>query len=197
MKKLWLFAVLTGLGGCAAINLPAPEEAPQSNEPQQAVAIDDVDEICLVDADVADFEYRCEPAYWVQQWVEASNTRWPERKRQIRLLGNGVADTLTKIILSLPTDTPYQDRLRAKLWLSELTPKLTPVANTLVKTVVVLPQDQALEFESAMTLLSKVNTQQAQALDQLKEDLAAQQEKMDELLKIEATLMDKNRSNQQ
>ena len=200
MKKLWLFAAVGSLGGCAAVFQPTDvESAPEQNQPADVedIVVTEVDDFCLVDAQVSDFEYRCEPAYWVQQWVTASQTKWPVRKKQIAGLGNGMPDIFYKIILSLPTDTPYQDRLRAKHWLSELIPKLTPVMQTVSETLVSAPHDQGLEFESAMSLLSKVNTQQAQALEQLKEELAAQQEKMDELLKIEATLMDKNRSTQQ
>ena len=54
-----------------------------------------------------------------------------------------------------------------------------------------------MELESAMSVLSKENAHNALALKALQKELDAQQRKLEELLQIEATLMDKSRSNQQ
>ena len=64
-------------------------------------------------------------------------------------------------------------------------------------TLVASPNDQMLEYESAISMLSKVNTQRAHSIESLKSELEAQRKKLEELLQIEATLMDKNRSTQQ
>lgn len=192
MRVFALTLIMLMLPGCALLaDKPAQEEGVQTNVPAVVVPED----ICIVDASVEAFPERCELSYWVGLWIQADNTPWPERKQRLTELGNSVPDKLRKVVLTLPVNTPYQDRLRAQHWLKELDLVMTPAAQTLIHTLVVAPNDQLLELESAITILSRMNTQQAQSMDALKADLATQRKKLEELLQIEATLMDKNRSN--
>ena len=47
-----------------------------------------------------------------------------------------------------------------------------------------------------MVILNRVNTDKEKQLQMLEKELESQTKKMEELLKVEATLMDKNRSTQ-
>ncbi|WP_018984534.1 hypothetical protein [Salinimonas chungwhensis] len=196
MRKLFLLPLLAVLTGCAGLPGAEPEEV-QENEPQPVVIIDDSDDFCLVSPDQITFAHQCDFLYWAGVWVNAEKTSWPERKKTIMQLGDSVPDTLTKILLSLPVDTPYQDRLRAQHWLSSVKPKLQENVAPLVETMVIAPNSEMLELESALVVLNKVNAEQAQDTQALKEELEAQRKKLEELLEVEATLMDKNRGNQQ
>lgn len=48
-----------------------------------------------------------------------------------------------------------------------------------------------------MVVLNKVNAEQNESNEALQDELEAQRKKLEELLEIEATLMDKSRSSQQ
>jgi predicted nuclease with TOPRIM domain len=54
-----------------------------------------------------------------------------------------------------------------------------------------------MQLESALVVLEKENTQRGEALQQLRDDAVSLRKKLEELLQIEAALMDKNRSTQQ
>lgn len=197
MRMKLLLPVIALLGGCAAIegNHSAPVIPVEENSTAPQIVRSDA--LCLVDEKVALFEHQCDLLYWVNLWVQADNTRWPDRKDAIAALGDSLQDKMTKIVLSLPTDTPYQSRLRAQHWLTEISEQLTPQMQTVVKSVVEATNGEMLELESAMVILNRVNTEKEKQIKMLEQDLESQTRKMDELLKVEATLMDKNRSTQQ
>lgn len=197
MKSMWLMVALTSLSGCAALTPTHENNEAEINQPETPVISVLDDDICVFNDTVEAVKENCELAYWVGMWVQADNTAWPLRKKNIVALGDSPADKLRKILLSMPVDTPYQDRLRAKHWLDEITPDFTPEIQQAVTTLVASPNDQMLEYESAISMLSKVNTQRAHSIESLKAELEAQRKKLEELLQIEATLMDKNRSTQQ
>ncbi|MCW8107825.1 hypothetical protein OPS25_04840 [Alteromonas ponticola] len=188
------------LAGCKLVPPPPVETEqplpPEVVEVKQTEPID-TSELCLVEKEVAEFEHRCDLAYWTSLWIKADEMSWPRRKDAINALGNSFEDKLTKIIFTLPISTPYQDRLRASHWLKEIQARLSPDFARLVKSIVQTPNEQILEYESAITLLSRVNTQQSQSIENLQKELEAQRKKVEELLQIEASLMDKNRSSQQ
>ncbi|OFC69438.1 hypothetical protein [Alteromonas confluentis] len=196
MRIKLLLPIVVLLGGCAAIegNQSAPVIPVEDNS--QTPQLVESDSLCLVDEDAANFEHQCDLLYWVNLWVQADNTRWPVRKQAIADLGEGIDDKIKKVILSLPTDTPYQSRLRAQHWLEEIVSELTPEMQAVVKTIVDAPNSEMLELESALVILNRVNTDKEKQIKMLEEDLEVQTKKMDELLKVEATLMDKNRSTQ-
>ncbi|NMH59429.1 hypothetical protein [Alteromonas ponticola] len=188
------------LAGCKLV--PPPPAEPEQQIPPEIVEVKqtepiDTSELCLVDEDIEEFEHQCDLSYWTSLWIKADETPWPKRKDTINALGNSFEDKLTKIIFTLPISTPYQDRLRASHLLKEIQGKLSPDFARLVKSIVQAPNEQMLEYESAITLLSRVNTQQSQSIENLQKELEAQRKKVEELLQIEASLMDKNRSSQQ
>ena len=74
-------------------------------------------------------------------------------------------------------------------------PEYTDAAALVIDVVVSNPNKQLMELESALSVLSKENTLRGQELQKLYAELKAQQKKLEELLQIEATLMDKNRNN--
>ncbi|MBU2977408.1 hypothetical protein [Alteromonas sp. C1M14] len=195
MRIKILLPVVFVLGGCAAID----NKSDTSVQPVETNVIyqpKDDEPLCLVNEASQTFERACDLSYWIGMWVEAAHAPWPQRKERIAALSDSTEDTITKVVLSLPVDTPYQSRLRAQHWLGTLTdvlnPDIAPVINTLVKD----PNGEMLELESAMVILNRVNTDKQKQLEMLEQELKLQTEKMEELLKIEATLMDKNRSNQ-
>jgi hypothetical protein len=197
MKSMWLMVALTGLSGCAALTTTHEKNEAETNQPATPILSVLDDDVCVFNNTIEAVKENCELTYWVGLWVQADNTAWPLRKSQIAALGETPADKLHKILLSMPVDTPYQDRLRAKHWLDEITPVFTPQIQQAVATLVASPNNQMLEYESAISMLSKVNTQRALNIESLKSELEAQRKKLEELLQIEATLMDKNRSTQQ
>ncbi|QCZ94074.1 hypothetical protein [Salinimonas iocasae] len=196
MKKLILLPFIAVLTGCAGLQQSEPAP-PEKNEPQPIVVIDDSDDFCLVSPEHEEFDHQCDFLHWAGIWLSADKTSWPDRKQAIANLGDSTPDLLKKILLSLPVDTPYQDRLRAQHWLNILKPKLQSNIAPLVETMVIAPNNEMLELESALVVLNKVNAEQAQSSEALKEELEAQRKKLEELLEVEATLMDKNRGNQQ
>ncbi|RDV25231.1 hypothetical protein DXV75_11550 [Alteromonas aestuariivivens] len=196
MRTMTVVLMLAILQGCKATQ----EQMPPAPAPviQHVYSTEQKSPpLCIVPRDVESFVGQCDIGYWVRMWVEADAMRWPQRKALLAELGTSLPDTLKKIVLSLPTDTPYQDRLRAQNYLTEIQSVLNPQVIEAVNTLVSRPNTQLLEFESAITLLSRVNTQQAQSMENLREELEAQRKQIEELLQIEATLMDKNRSTQQ
>ncbi len=199
MRLMWCVSVLL-LVGCKMLP-PQPVENEKSVPPEMVEVTQsepiDTSSLCLVDEDVAEFEHQCDLAYWTSLWIRADAMPWPKRKNAINSLGNSLEDKLTKIIFTLPVSTPYQDRLRASHWLKEILPELSSDFARLVKPIVQAPNEQMLEYESAISLLSRVNTQQNQRLESVQKELEAQRKKVEELLQIEASLMDKNRSSQQ
>ncbi|MBU3022441.1 hypothetical protein [Aestuariibacter sp. A3R04] len=194
IRMLLPFALL--LSGCAAIEREdsAPVEPVETNT--DTPVLEEDDSLCLVEPTVERFESQCDLFYWVNLWVQADNTRWPERRDAIATLSDSTEDTLKKIILSLPVDTPYQSRLRAQHWLTGLEAKINPAMLNVVNSLVKSPNGEMLELESAMVILNRVNTDKEKQLSMLEKELALQTKKLEELLKVEATLMDKNRSTQ-
>ncbi|MEG3767165.1 hypothetical protein [Alteromonas sp. 14N.309.X.WAT.G.H12] len=195
MRIKILLPVVIVISGCAAIEQEddVSVQPVETNVSHQRV---ESESVCLVNKASQTFEHACDLSYWINMWVEAAHTPWPERKDKIATLTDSTEDTITKVILSLPVDTPYQSRLRAQHWLGTLSavlnPDIAPVIDILVKD----PNGEMLKLESAMVILNRVNTDKQKQLEMLEQELKTQTEKMEELLKVEATLMDKNRSNQ-
>lgn len=199
MRIMSVALLVATLTGCASLMENAPTPSPTTTPTPEPVTEPEVsgNEICMVAETQEDMAHNCDLTHWISLWVDAGRMDWPARKAMMTSLSSNVEDTLHRILLSMPTDTPYQDRLRAQRLLKDLTGLLTPEARLIVDTVLTQPNTQLLEFESAISLLSRVNSRQASTIENLKAELQAQQKKVEELLQIEATLMDKNRSNQQ
>jgi len=195
MRISGMILALTVLSGCTL--LPTQQSTSKNigngAEGSESLTLDA--SVCVLTAPPPSFHHNCDMGYWLHTWIAADNTPWNKRKQTLMTLGQSEEDRLLAYVLSLPTDTPYQDRLRAQLGIESLTPHLTDAAALILNVVASKPNKQLMELESAMSVLSKANTQRGKEIQRLRDELKAQQQKLEELLQIEATLMDKNRSN--
>ena len=194
MRLSGLIVMLLMLTGCQSLLSKTKSSEPTPNEAARAI-LDEV--ICLFEHAPKDFEHNCDMRFWINEWVVASATSWSERKATIKEMGNSQYDIVRAYVLTLPNDTPYQDRLRAQLALDTLSEKFTASAKEVINVVAAEQNNQLMQLESALVVLEKENTQRGEALQQLRDDAVSLRKKLEELLQIEAALMDKNRSTQQ
>lgn len=175
---LWL------LTGCAALQDIGRKKTPSAEVHQAS-------ELCFVESQVDSFEHNCNFEYWINFWVEHDELSWPKRRAMIENLGNAPSDTLKKILLSQGRGTPYQNRLRAQSWADELAPSLTAKMQNIVEVLIYRSSQELLEFESALTILTRINTNQSKELDAQQQRLLEKQRQIDQLLKIEASMIEK------
>ena len=194
MRLSGLIVMLLMLTGCQSLLSKPKSSEPAPNEAARAILDED---ICLFEHAPKDFEHNCDMRFWINEWVVASATSWSERKATIKEMGNSQYDIVRAYVLTLPNDTPYQDRLRAQLALDTLSEKFTASAKEVINVVAAEQHNQLMQLESALVVLEKENTQRGEALQQLRDDAVSLRKKLEELLQIEAALMDKNRSTQQ
>ena len=194
MRLSGLIVMLLMLTGCQSLLSKPKSSEPAPNEAARAILDED---ICLFEHAPKDFEHNCDMRFWINEWVVASATSWSERKATIKEMGNSRYDIVRAYVLTLPNDTPYQDRLRAQLALDTLSEKFTASAKEVINVVAAEQNNQLMQLESALVVLEKENTQRGEALQQLRDDAVSLRKKLEELLQIEAALMDKNRSTQQ
>ncbi|WP_338516889.1 hypothetical protein [Alteromonas gracilis] len=194
MRIISVVIALMALTGCQMLKgLNDKALSPQPSENTQTLA----DAFCFFEQPPASFEYNCDPAYWLSLWLTADATQWNKRKASIKDLGTSEFDRLQAYIYTLPNDTPYQDRLRAQLAVNDMLDKFTPTAQRVVSVIASQQNTLLMELESALVVLEKENTSRAQQLEALTGEADNLRTKLEELLQIEATLMDKNRSTQQ
>lgn len=177
------------LSGCELVNkykIVEMEDVPQvvSDKPV-------INQYCLVKDAEPLIENNCDLSYWLTFWMENNNRSWVQRKSEIGKLGDSHFDRFKKVLLSQGRGTPFQDRLRAQSWAEELRPVLSPWMQNFVKVLVYQPSQELLEFESALTILTRVNTNQSVELEEQQEQLQEQQQQIEQLLKIEASMMEK------
>lgn len=194
MRLSGLIVMLLMLTGCQSLLIKPKSSEPAPNEAARAILDED---ICLFEHAPKDFEHNCDMRFWINEWVVASATSWSERKATIKEMGNSQYDIVRAYVLTLPNDTPYQDRLRAQLAFDTLSEKFTASAKEVINVVAAEQNNQLMQLESALVVLEKENTQRGEALQQLRDDAVSLRKKLEELLQIEAALMDKNRSTQQ
>ena len=132
----------------------------------------------------------CKIEYWLQYWYEIEDMSWPERKKQINILSEEDADVLKKVFLSQGKSTPYQDRLRAQGWVESILPKLTQQMRRFIIVSLYHPSQDLLEMESALVTLSKINTHQSFNIEEQQILLNKQQNQIEQLLNIEASIME-------
>jgi hypothetical protein len=96
---------------------------------------------------------------------------------------------LKKILLSQGKSTPYQDRLRAQGWVESILPKLSQHMRRFILIALYHPSQDLLELESALVTLSKINTQQSFKIEEQQLLLKKQQSQIDQLLNIEASII--------
>lgn len=131
----------------------------------------------------------CKIEYWLRFWSDIEDISWPERKKQIETLSEEDTDILKKVLLSQGKSTPFQDRLRAQSWVEEILPKLSLPMRRFILVALYNPSQDLLEMESALVTLSKINTHQSLNIEEQKILLNKQQSQIDQLLNIEASII--------
>tara|TARA_R110002153_G_scaffold47769_6_gene134863 strand:- start:5763 stop:6332 length:570 start_codon:yes stop_codon:yes gene_type:complete len=131
----------------------------------------------------------CKIEYWLKFWSDIEDISWPQRKKQIDALSTQDVDILKKILLSQGKSTPYQDRLRAQGWVDSILPMLSQQMRRFILVALYHPSQDLLELESALVTLSKINTQQAFKIEEQQILLRKQQNQIDQLLNIEASII--------
>ena len=132
----------------------------------------------------------CNINYWLGFWSEIEDRPWPVRKKQIDSLSDKDTELLQKVLLSQGKSTPYQDRLRAQAWVETILPKLTQQMRRFISVALYHPSQDLLEMESALVTLSKINTHQSSNIEEQQILLEKQQSQIDQLLNIEASIME-------
>tara|TARA_R110000868_G_scaffold409868_2_gene696308 strand:- start:195 stop:791 length:597 start_codon:yes stop_codon:yes gene_type:complete len=147
------------------------------------------DTFCVSSITEVPVEHNCNIAFWLNYWSDIENKSWPQRKATIEQLGMDATSTLKKILLSQGKATPYKDRLRAQSWIESMLPKLSPQMRNFMSVVVYQPSQELLEMESALVSLSRINTDLSIQKDAQKLLLDKQKNQIEQLLKIEASIM--------
>lgn len=132
----------------------------------------------------------CRIEYWLKFWSGIEDISWPQRKKQIDVLSEQDADVLKKIFLSQGKSTPFQARLRAQGWVELILPKLSQQMRSFILVALYYPSQDLLEMESALVTLSKINTHQSSSIEEQQIQLNKQQSQIDQLLNIEASIME-------
>ncbi|MCV2885556.1 hypothetical protein OE749_12725 [Aestuariibacter sp. AA17] len=131
----------------------------------------------------------CDFAYWTQFWLDGFKLDWQTRKETLIGLGDSPEEKLKKVLLSQAANTPYQDRLRAVNWATDLLPTLSPKMSAFIEHNVIAVSQQMLELESAVTVLSRLNAAAEKQIEEQAERIAQQQAKIEKLMKIEASMV--------
>jgi len=192
-RLLTILLCLTMLQACELFNKSGVSPAPiASSEPFT---------LCETPAQNETFAEFCSLDNWLAFVFEAAATEWPVRAEQIEQLNEDPRSLLQKVLLSQATDTPYRQRLRAQNWVLKVMAESSPSMQKVMEELVFQNSQQLLEFESAITILSRVNARQQKTISELQAQLEArqqeiqnQQEQVDQLLKIETDLIEQNRS---
>ncbi|WP_394220949.1 hypothetical protein [Alteromonas gracilis] len=194
MRISGLIVALLVLTGCQSLS----RNNDSSGGAETAAPVAKIErDLCLFEEPPQGFEHNCDAAYWLNAWIAAANQPWIERKQTIKDLEDSAFDTLHAYLLTLPSDSPYQDRLRAQLALNEIAGAFTPLAQEVVKVIAGEQNNQLMQLESALVVLEQENTSRGERIKSLEKEAVNLRKKLEELLQIEATLMDKNRSTQQ
>ena len=169
----------------------ASDEPPANNKTALGSAF------CFYENPPEDFLHNCDAKHWIELWVNASDQPWTQRQQTLATLTNSDYDRLHAYILTLMNDTPYQNKLRAQLAFNEISPGFTEQSRKVIDVIAGAQNNQLMQFESALVVLEKENTSRGEKLITLQNEIDSLRKKLEELLQIEATLMDKNRSTQQ
>ncbi|WJG08119.1 hypothetical protein [Aliiglaciecola sp. LCG003] len=186
------FIVVSGfsvfaLSGCVLFDGVSDRE-PSSNQVEVELVAEN---FCLSQQTQQQIEHNCDVLYWLNYWVEQEQLSWPQRLDKLNELGDSPADLMKKVLLSQIKGTPYQHRLRAQGWAEQIFPQMSGPMRQLFRVILHKPSEELLELESGLTILTKLNTNQSKVLDEQKLRLQEQQQQIDQLLKIEASMMEK------
>jgi predicted small lipoprotein YifL/uncharacterized coiled-coil protein SlyX len=193
MKILLILLAMFSLIGCGLLK-------PLKSEPSEVVSLMSTT-YCQAPETMARFGDYCELDAWSDKLILLSTISWSIRSDMIEALPNDPKSLIEKVLLSQGDDTPYRNRLRAQKWIEDLQ-MLTDMSMTQVLDILIFqPSQQLLELESAITILSKVNArqektitaQEIQLLEKNKE-IEKQRKQVEQLLDIEASMVNQNRS---
>jgi len=157
--------------------------------------------LCLTEAQEDSFEAFCNISYWLEFVIETEELTSQQRIDMINDLGEETPSLVKKILLSQGAETPYQQRLRAQNWIVKISAGAPQKIKLLLNDLIYENSKQLLEFESAITILSRVNARQEKTISNMQLKLTArekeiqkQQDQVEQLLKIETDLIEQNRN---
>jgi uncharacterized coiled-coil protein SlyX len=193
MKMLFFLLVVLALSGCELLK-------PLKREPSEVVNLMST-KYCESDDTMARFAEYCELDKWADKLILASTISWPVRNEMIDALPNDPKSLIEKVLLSQGDDTPYRNRLRAQKWIEEIQTLSDKSMTQALDILIFQPSQQLLELESAITILSKVNgrqektiTDQEIQLTEKNQEIENQRKQVEQLLDIEASMVNQNRS---
>lgn len=196
MKILLILLAMISLPGCSLLKSLKSE----LSEPSEVASLM-ATKYCESQDSIAHFEEYCNLDAWSEKLILSSTIPWPMRSDMIEALPQDPKSLLKKVLLSQGNDTPYRNRLRAQRWIEELKLVTDKSMTHVLDILIFQPSQQLLELESAITILSKVNNRQektivAQEIQLLLKntEIENQREQVKQLLDIEASMVNKNRT---
>ncbi|MDM7859955.1 hypothetical protein QTP81_05025 [Alteromonas sp. ASW11-36] len=184
--RLMLLLCCMTLGGCQS--LWQPTTLPESAQDVSRDCVFVTKPTSIPESDPSLKE--CSMHMWLSYWQTKAQQSWRERKVELAKLTNSRTDQLRGFLLAQPTDTPYQNRLRAQLQFESLQSLLSADFAQLLRELAYEPSQQLLEYESAISILSEVNTRQTKRIEEQAQLLQEQEEKLNQLLSIEAKILE-------
>lgn len=196
MKAFYIILMLLSLSACEILPKPLSQVVPEPAVRSTGTYL------CETDDALQKFEEFCQLSKWSEFIIDADQVQWSERNTSIKALGQEPKQVLQKILLSQSVDTPYINRLRAQNWLKGLKPSMDTKMAQVLQLWVEEPSQQMLELESAISILSQVNTRQEKSIAELQDtlnmrsdEIKKQREQVEQLLQIEANMSEERRSN--
>ena len=189
LKHLSVIGLLIGLGGCTLINKTA---APVENIASPT--------LCPLQAEQStEIQPSCDLTPWITYWIDVSQSDWSSRKSIIAELNpnDNDLDRLKVILLSHVNNTPYQPRLRAQSYAQTLLENQQETLAKFIRFILYEPAQRRLELESAITTLSRINTENNRQLDTHKATIEQQARQINQLLQIEKTMVKPSTEEQQ
>ncbi|WP_395341956.1 hypothetical protein PN836_020520 [Ningiella sp. W23] len=198
IKVIITVTCAAALSACELLHIPGPQ-TPVNDAPVEDA---NATYLCKTADTLEKFNDYCQLDRWSEFLLNVDGISWVERREIIKTLSEAPADRLQKVLLSQAEDTPYANRLRAQNWIRALKPVMDEQMQKVITVMVEQPSQQLLELESAITILSRVNTRQEKTISELQETLEARREELEtqrdqveQLLQIEANMSDEKRGN--
>lgn len=193
MKLLVVLIMMLSLAGCELLK-------PIQSEPSEVVNLM-ATKYCESKETMERFEDYCELDAWADKLISASTMSWSDRSAAIDALPQDPKSLVEKVLLSQGDDTPYRNRLRAQKWIEEVQTLSDKAMTQVLDILIFQPSQQLLELESAITILSKVNGRQEKTiaaqeilLAEKNTEIENQRKQVEQLLDIEASMVNQNRS---
>jgi hypothetical protein len=193
MKHFAALSAALILTGCTL----TPDKEPQTQPDNYQPAVELTNNDCVFQSGAQLDPARCDLGFWLDYWAQVDQMTWPKRESLIEQLGDSPDMLLQKVILSQPVNTPYKARLRAQHWFEQLLVALTPQNQQRLKAIIHKPSEHMLEFESAVTLLSKMNNGQDKTIEAQENQINELKAQLEALLNIESNLMSQEEETQQ